>query len=104
MSELRQTEAIERQLSAYLTANPEASDTAEGIGRWWLPVELADAEALATVLERLVERGILERESGPDGRLRYRKAKRADESCVREYSTNCGISQRPILRYIEFAV
>ena len=76
MSKHRQTEAIERQLAAYLTANPEASDTAEGIGRWWLPAELADAEPLAAALDRLVERGILERESGADGRLRYRKAKR----------------------------
>ena len=76
MSEHRQTEAIERQLSAYLTRNPEALDTAEGIGQWWLPVEPADAEALATALNRLVERGILEWESGADGRLRYRKAKR----------------------------
>lgn len=72
----RHTEAIERQLSAYLIANPEASDTAEGIARWWLRLELVDAEALATALDRLVEHGILERESGPDGRLCFRKAKR----------------------------
>jgi hypothetical protein len=73
MSEHRQTEAIERQLSAYLEAHPEASDTVEGIRQWWM-MEPADAEALAAALERLVERGILERTSGPDGRLRYRTA------------------------------
>ena len=38
--------------------------------------ERSDVKALAAASDCLVKNGILERESGPDGRLRYRKAKR----------------------------
>lgn len=75
MSEHQQTESITPQVLAYLKAHPEASDTAEGIGRRWL-TERFDAKALAAALDCLVESGILEWESGSDGTLRYRKAKR----------------------------
>lgn len=75
MSEHRQSEAIERQLLAYLETHPAASDTADGIGRWWM-TEPADAEAVASAVDRLVKRGIVERVAGPDAQLRYRKAKR----------------------------
>lgn len=75
MSEDRHSEAIERQLLAYLRTHPAASDTAEGIARWWM-TEAANAGAVASALDRLVERGFLERVAGPDAQLRYRKAKR----------------------------
>lgn len=75
MSEHRQGEAIEQQLLAYLKTHPAASDTADGIARWWV-AEPADAEAVASAMDRLVKRGIVERVAGPDAQLRYRKAKR----------------------------
>ena len=76
MNEHRQTEIITQQVLMYLKLHPDASDTVEGIAHWWLRLDLADAEALAAALDCLVESGLLERESGPDGTLRYRKAKR----------------------------
>ena len=76
MNEHRQTEIITQQVLMYLKLHPDASDTVEGIAHWWLRLDLADAEALAAALDGLVESGLLERVSGSDGRLRYRKAKR----------------------------
>ena len=83
MTEHRQTEIITQQVLMYLKLHPDASDTVEGIAHWWLRLDLADAEALAAALDGLavaldglVESGLLERVSGSDGRLRYRKAKR----------------------------
>lgn len=75
MSELPQVDGIERQLLTYFEAHPSASDTAEGIGQWWMK-QAADAPDLASALDRLVERGILERVVGSDRQLRYRTARK----------------------------
>lgn len=65
--------AVARALVAYLQAHPLASDSVEGIHRWWLgspPVSLA---ALNRVLDWMRTHEVIEEVLAGDGRLRYRR-------------------------------
>lgn len=63
-----------RQLVMYSIANPGASDSAEGIARWWLdPSAPADMQALAEALHYLVARDAFAERLAADGRRRYRR-------------------------------
>jgi hypothetical protein len=63
-----------RQLLMYSRVNPNASDSAEGIARWWLPPDPAvDMQALDEALEFLVARGAFEERQATDGRRRFRR-------------------------------
>ena len=68
------TPAIVRQLLMYTHANPNASDSAEGIARWWLdPRVCVDLQALGEALDFLVERGVFAERLAADGRRSYRR-------------------------------
>lgn len=67
---------VRRRLAHYFEANPLASDTAEGISRWWMPGEWGVTEA--EVLEALVwllREGVVEELIAADGRVRYRRVR-----------------------------
>jgi len=69
------TTTLVRRLSRYLRDNPLASDTPEGIARWWLQLDwLTHEESLDEALARLVSSGYVEGVRGPDGRVRYRRS------------------------------
>lgn len=56
----------------YLARHPNASDTIEGILRWWLVTGTFDEEdtrLLEPALERLVARGVMTRRLLPDGKV-----------------------------------
>ena len=59
---------VAQKLISYGIENPRASDTAEGIARWWIGMPL---EEVLPVLESLVELGIWEK-VGRDDRVLYR--------------------------------
>lgn len=68
------TAAIVRQLLMYTHANPNASDSAQGIARWWLDPRVGvDLQALAQALDFLIERGVFAERLGTDGRRSYRR-------------------------------
>jgi hypothetical protein len=63
-----------QELTAYWLAHPHASDTLEGICRWWL-VDGSHAQAQNdAALAWLVENGIVRVNRAGDGRLHYRLA------------------------------
>jgi len=69
------TTTLVRRLSQYLRDNPLASDTPEGIARWWLQLDwLTHEQSLTEALARLVTWGCVEGVRGPDGRVRYRRS------------------------------
>lgn len=75
---------VAQELVRYLLAHPGASDTAEGIARWWFesedgvsPLELKKA------LDHLVAVGLIEASSAGDGRVRYRR--RAGAAALRAF-------------------
>lgn len=75
MERLLEEPEIERAVLAYLGERPNAMDTFEGIAMWWIRLQQIrfEVEGLKTVLDRLTDRGVLERmESRSDGRTLYR--------------------------------
>jgi Fe2+ or Zn2+ uptake regulation protein len=69
------TRAVVRQLLAYASAHPSASDSAAGIQRWWLdPAQGIDMQTLNHALNWLVSRGVFSEQVAVDGRRRYRRS------------------------------
>jgi hypothetical protein len=63
---------IMRALADYLKANPLASDTADGIRRWWLGTEWAPSlDEVARALETMKTMGLIKVTYAADGRQRY---------------------------------
>jgi len=65
----------------YLAEHPQASDTLEGIAEWWIMRQQIKVEInkLKKVLQRLTERGLLEK-IGEDDKALYRLKDRTGES------------------------
>jgi hypothetical protein len=69
------TKTVVRDLLMYVQANPNASDSAQGIARWWLdPAKEVDVHALADALKFLVDQGVFAERVGTDGRRSYRRS------------------------------
>ena len=66
-------ERIAREIESYLSAHPDAADTAEGITTWW--VSLVDRAAtlpqVEAALHILVQQGRVRRQMLPDGNCLY---------------------------------
>ncbi|MGH6646424.1 hypothetical protein [Aquabacterium sp.] len=60
-------------LSWYLRLNPLASDTPEGIARWWLKADDFSMSDLTSALEHMVQAGVVEATNAADGQVRYRR-------------------------------
>jgi hypothetical protein len=74
---LEHTEEVADLVSRYLLAHPNASDTLDGIARWWLSRQRQDdaKEIVQEALDLLVERGVVERRSMIDGVTLFRSAR-----------------------------
>ena len=75
---LKSESPVERHILDYLSANPSAQDTLRGIVEWWL-LKQRIQESLSEVeaaVNRLVTKGQLIAEAGPDGLIRYRSPRR----------------------------
>jgi len=78
--------AIVCALARYVSANPLASDTAEGIYRWWLGADECSMVKLLGALDWMKEHGLMEEQVALDGRARYRRsAKDVDLKRMLEY-------------------
>jgi hypothetical protein len=59
-------------IADYLRAHPQASDSAEGVARWWLHAPVAQWPRVRQALDALVSQGRRERTTSADGTERYR--------------------------------
>jgi hypothetical protein len=67
----------------YLTQNPNAADTVEGILEWWLPRQsmVEEQKVVERALEHLVERDLILTVQPADARKHYRlNAERIEET------------------------
>lgn len=68
-------------LSYHWCANPLASDSADGMHRWWLPESHAFTIGQVTAaLTWMVGCGLLEEKATADGRIRYRRSSNASQA------------------------
>ncbi len=67
-------EDIARIILNYLSKNPDAGDTLEGISRWWLNREKIDVavDEIAGVLEALIKEGLIEKQTMPGDNANYK--------------------------------
>jgi hypothetical protein len=72
--------ALIYKLVTYLLANPLASDSCEGIERWWLGVQAGSGGAVQQAIDWLVSVGAMRRVQAADGRVRYRRGDGAGAS------------------------
>lgn len=61
-------------LRRYLSDNPQACDSVDGISRWWLRGAFGKQQ-VERALQQLLADGFLIRHSATDGRIRWRKAR-----------------------------
>jgi Fe2+ or Zn2+ uptake regulation protein len=66
--------AVTQAIAAYLLANPQASDTAIGIARWWLPDDAVSMDTVIAALNWMTDQEIIEARAAADGRTRYRRS------------------------------
>jgi hypothetical protein len=65
---------VMRHLARYFHDHPLASDTPEGMRRWWFAPDLSVSESeIMSALGRLKALGIAEERIAADGRVRYRR-------------------------------
>lgn len=70
-----------KAIKRYLHDHPQASDTVDGVGRWWLAPQqypLPD-EHVREALERLAALGVVKCRRLPDGTVIYSAAERPPE-------------------------
>ena len=61
-----------QELTAYWLRHPHASDTLEGISRWWLSASPFPEPVVHQALAWLIESGVVAMQLAVDGRIRYR--------------------------------
>jgi hypothetical protein len=66
--------AIVCALARYVSANPLASDSAEGIYNWWLGGKACSMDKFLRALAFMKEHGVMEEKVAADGRARYRRS------------------------------
>jgi hypothetical protein len=66
----------------YLTAHPDAADSAEGIATWWLPSIgiVSSVQEVEAALEQMQTLGLVNKRRLADGRVIYRAASSRIES------------------------
>ncbi len=65
---------IAKAISEYLSRNPKAADTIEGISQWWLPKdEKRSTNDILCALEKLIAQGRVEKHISPCGRCLFRR-------------------------------
>ena len=62
---------LERRILEYLETHPQATDTLEGIARFWLSGTCDDREQVERIVTDLVDRGLMRRRLKPDGEWLY---------------------------------
>ena len=67
-------EQIEQLILSYLKRNPDASDTLEGITRWWVEMERINSsvEQVAAACRNLEKMGLLKKINNPSDSTLYR--------------------------------
>jgi len=65
---------VVQELMAYWRAHPQASDTVEGICRWWFAAGPSPQPVVQRALAWLQEGGWVQAHRQADGRVRYRLA------------------------------
>jgi Fe2+ or Zn2+ uptake regulation protein len=66
-------------LLAYLLEHPQASDTSDGIARWWLRADApVNSARLQLALDWMEEQGLIDRVVAGDGRVRWRRSDDAE--------------------------
>ena len=87
---------VAEKLDSYANENPRASDSAEGIAKWWLKMPL---EEVLPALEVLVEKGLWEK-LRRDDRVLYSPIRKSESNKKRKPPVNADSRKRRLSRRI----
>lgn len=73
MDNAPESHAAIRALAQYLRDRPRASDSADGIRRWWLEGLVVTADELEKALTWMKQHGLIADTQAADGRVRYHR-------------------------------
>ena len=91
---------IAQQILNHLQKHPQAQDTLEGIGQWWVPSQMVfGAAAIKDALDELVDAGLITEVMGKDAHISYRitnpAALKAIDEVVARRSTQMTARSQP---------
>jgi hypothetical protein len=84
---------IAQEILDHLRKHPQAQDTLEGIGQWWVPSRLlSGSAAIKEALDELVDAGLITELLGKDAHISYRitnpNALKAIDEAIARRATN----------------
>ena len=93
---------IAQEILDHLRKHPQAQDTLEGIGQWWVPSQMAfGSAAIKDALDELVDAGLITELMGKDAHISYRitnpAALKAIDEVVARQTTSPAIYSQPAL-------
>ena len=93
---------IAQEILDHLRKHPQAQDTLEGIGQWWVPSRmLSGSAAIKDALDELVDAGLITELMGKDAHISYRitnpNALKAIDLVVRRQTNSPAANSQPAL-------
>ena len=72
----KEVEKIAKLIESYINRHPNASDSMEGIAKWWIPrmQEYTQTERVLLALDILISKNVLKRIKDVNGQVNYKSS------------------------------
>ncbi len=93
---------IAQEILDHLRKHPQAQDTLEGIGQWWIPSRmLSGSAAIKDALDELVDVGLITELLGKDAHISYRITNASALKTIDEVASRRAEAEAAPVRHVE---